>query len=243
MRQPTVSIIIPVRNAVDTLQHCIDSVLMQSFPSWQILIIDGGSTDSTLQVIEKNKMHLHHFSSEPDNGVYAAINKGIDRSSGEWIYILGADDFLADANVLQNIFSHRQYAERVIAGMVKNENVNHPLVPDTQQNSFSKKLYWKNTMHQQGVFYHYSLFKSFRFREDLKVLADYDFHLKLLYDGEHCFSISVVVAHCGSAGLSKQFNRALYLEELKVKRTRLGPWLYMANIPWVWLKFLSKKIV
>lgn len=243
MTEQLVSIIIPVYNAERTLQRALDSAFAQTYLHKEIIMIDGASKDESTTIIEANKAHITYSVSEKDNGVYSAINKGIDKAKGDWIYILGADDFLADKTVLEKIIQSISPENKLIFGNVKNEDVQHRLVPTLHVSAFGKMLYWKNSLHQQSAFYHRSLFNDFRFDEKLKVLADYDFHLLLLKQKISFTKTNEVIAHCEASGLSKQFGWSLYKEELSIKRKRLSPLLYIINIPFVMMKFLRKKLL
>lgn len=98
-----VSLITVVYNAQDTIARCIESVISQKYPDVEHIIIDGGSTDNTLQVINQYRSSISHFVSEPDKGIYDAMNKGIKLATGQIIGTLNADDRLADAEVLSAI--------------------------------------------------------------------------------------------------------------------------------------------
>jgi len=99
---PDFTIITATLNAARTITTCLKSIQEQTVPV-QHLIMDGGSQDNTLQLIESFNSSSRHVISEPDNGVYHAMNKGIDRASGEIIGFLNADDFYADAAVLKRV--------------------------------------------------------------------------------------------------------------------------------------------
>lgn len=103
MRQIRISLITVTYNAADTLQRCIQSVIEQTYSNVEYIIIDGNSTDGTLNVISDNKKHIHIFNSDPDNGIYDAMNKGTMLASGDVIGILNADDYFADNDVLERI--------------------------------------------------------------------------------------------------------------------------------------------
>ena len=98
-----VSIITVVFNGERYLENCIQSVLSQNYPNIEYLIIDGGSTDHSLQIIEKYQAKISQFISEPDEGMYDAINKGIQLATGDVIGLLHADDFFADYEVISKI--------------------------------------------------------------------------------------------------------------------------------------------
>jgi len=99
---PVVSIITATLNSAKTLEETIQSVLRQTYPRIEYLIIDGGSTDGTLDIIERYRPRLARVVSEPDDGIYDAFNKGIAASSGEILYFLNSDDSLADSGVVEH---------------------------------------------------------------------------------------------------------------------------------------------
>lgn len=100
-----VSIITVCYNSARTLQETIESVLSQTYTNIEYVIIDGGSTDETHTIIDKYKSRISHFVSEPDKGLYDAMNKGIALASGELIGILNSDDVLAHSGVIEHIIS------------------------------------------------------------------------------------------------------------------------------------------
>ncbi|MDZ4750411.1 MAG: glycosyltransferase family 2 protein [Flavobacteriales bacterium] len=238
----TVSVIIPCFNAQGTLLRAIHSVQNQSHALVELIVIDGGSSDGSLLVLESLTVKPSYWISEKDKGVYDAINKGIEVAKGKWIYIIGADDALSHCEVIAEMLSNAKKNTEIIFGYVENESSGNSFVPLLHKSEFSKMLYWKNTLHQQSVLYRATLFQDFRFNVNYRVLSDYDFHLHLLSNSAIGASVSTIVARCGSTGLSKNFNTALYLEELKIKMSRLNPLLFALNIPWVILKFTTKKL-
>jgi len=242
MSTPLISIIIPVYNSASTLQRAIESVLQQQYEKKELIIIDGESTDGSVEIVRSFGDRIACFISEKDNGVYSAINKGLQAAKGEWIYVVGADDRLADANVLHQIFAKEIPNAKLLFGDVKNEDVQHRLVPAQHKSQFDSSLYWRNTLHQQGAFYHRSVFTSFRFDESMRVLADYDLHLKLLRERTTFMRVQATIAICTAQGLSKNFSWSLYSEELRMKKRRLSTVHWLLNIPVVILKFLFKQI-
>ena len=103
MQGPKISIITVSYNAQATIERCLTSVLQQSFGNVQYIVIDGGSTDDTINIINKYKNNVDIFISEPDKGVYDAMNKGIALASGDIIGMLNADDFFGGDDILLDI--------------------------------------------------------------------------------------------------------------------------------------------
>ena len=101
--QLKVSIITVSYNAVKTIDQTISSVVNQSYPDIEYIIIDGGSTDDTVDIIKKYKDKIAYWISEPDDGIYDAMNKGIKVATGDYIQIIGADDCLLSDSVIDMV--------------------------------------------------------------------------------------------------------------------------------------------
>lgn len=144
---PVLSIITPTFNSEKTLSATLDSIVNQSFTDFEVWIIDGGSNDATLSIIHdyaaKDKRIKYH--SEPDKGIYDAMNKGSNLITGEWVYFLGSDDQLYSNKVLEEIFTSSKINEySVIYG-----NVIFKLSDRVYDGEFSAlKLLKKNICHQ-----------------------------------------------------------------------------------------------
>jgi glycosyltransferase len=100
------SIITVALNNADTIEETIASVLSQSYRQLEYIIIDGGSTDGTLEIIERHRNDIKQILSESDRGMYDAMNKGISLARGDFVGILNADDTYYDRNVLQQVAEH-----------------------------------------------------------------------------------------------------------------------------------------
>ena len=97
---PLISVVIAVYNGRATLQQCLDSVTQQTYAHVELIVIDGGSTDGTVDLIRANSQKMTYWISEPDRGIYNAWNKALAQAKGDWVCFLGADDYLWDAQVL-----------------------------------------------------------------------------------------------------------------------------------------------
>ena len=111
MNIPLISIITVSYNAVDTIKETINSVINQTYPNIEYIIIDGGSIDGTVDIIKKHENKIAFWISEPDKGIYDAMNKGIQGATGEWINFMNCGDVFANTQVLQSIFDKNNYKE------------------------------------------------------------------------------------------------------------------------------------
>lgn len=215
-----ISVIVPCYNAADTLASCLKSLVAQD-ADLEIIIQDGGSTDHTERVISPFISHINHYSSQPDNGVYDAMNKGIDKASGDWLYFLGADDVLASSTSLSMLVADVPSECDVAIGKTHNLPPRHPKVPEWYPAQWNRQLRLKNIVHHQGIVYRNSIFTNYRYPEQFRILADYHLNLSLFYAGVKADLKNVHVANCASDGISKNFDPSLYREEWKVKKDML----------------------
>ncbi len=98
-----ISIVTPTFNSQRTLRDTIESVVRQDYPDIEHIIIDGGSTDGTLDIIHEYRAHISHFVSEPDGGIYDAMNKGIRLATGDFVGILNSDDTFETDSIVRTI--------------------------------------------------------------------------------------------------------------------------------------------
>ncbi|RZK57799.1 MAG: glycosyltransferase [Pedobacter sp.] len=203
---PKISIIIPTYNAQKTLQRCLTSIVTQILKDIEVLIIDGGSTDATIEIIKEFESNYNciKFISETDNGVYDAMNKGIKLAIGEWIYFLGSDDTLFDNNVLEKI-AHALISstEKIIYGNVIMRGENQWNLNNVVFNGEYDlaKMVTTNICHQ-SIFYHKNIFEEFGyFNLKYNVSADQDFNLRC-YAKTNFKYLNIVVANFTVGGIS-----------------------------------------
>ena len=179
-----ISIITSVFNNIQTLEESIMSVLHQSYRNIEQIIIDGGSTDGTIDLLSKyNESSI--IVSEPDDGIYHALNKGILLASGDIIGFLHADDFYADNHVIETVVS--QMLEHNVDSCYGDLQYVH------KDNPEKIIRYWKSCPYEQGsfkkgwmpphptFFVRKEIYKKYgMFNTDLKIAADYELMLRLL---------------------------------------------------------------
>jgi glycosyltransferase involved in cell wall biosynthesis len=172
-----ITIVTPVLNAEKDIEACILSVVGQSYPDKEHLIIDGVSTDGTLEIVQRYAEKYSNIKviSEKDNGIYDAMNKAIDLANGDWIYFLGCDDVLNDDKLLNNIFSEDKYSNYdIIYGNAIFKHSNK-----IYDGKFTKyKLINKNICHQ-AIFYKKHIFTKFgKYEIKYKGVADWVHNMK-----------------------------------------------------------------
>ncbi|MBO0937935.1 glycosyltransferase [Fibrella sp. HMF5335] len=202
----------PAYNAATTLSAAIDSVQRQTGLAWELLVIDGGSTDNTTAIIDQlaGEPNIRCFS-EPDLGIYDAMNKGINRAKGDWLYFLGADDQLMP-QALTTAAKNFTSAYKVVFGDVQFENGYR------MQSYLGPRTWLQNTLHHQAAFYHRSIFDDFRYDLSLQLLADYELNLLVYQHQWPVYYTGQLVAMCHSGGASSNWTKSL--KETNIVRKR-----------------------
>ncbi len=121
MKNPKISIITVVKNNQKLIERNILSLLNQKYKNYEQIIVDGKSTDGTIKIIDKYSKHIAHFISEEDEGLYFAMNKGIDLASGDIIGILNSDDYYYEnaLEIVKNYFEKKKELDFLFGSVIK----------------------------------------------------------------------------------------------------------------------------
>jgi putative colanic acid biosynthesis glycosyltransferase len=211
MSDPLITVITVTYNAAPTLEATIESVLSQDRTLFEYWIIDGGSTDGTVDIIRRYDQALTGWISEPDSGIYEAMNKGVDRSKGQWLYFLGADDFLC----MNSLSKAKPYLTEDYVCVYGDITFKNGRVVNS---FFSLRTLLQNTIHHQATFYRKTLFFDFRYDTKLLILSDYELNIKIYKLKLRSQKMPVVIANCGMDGASS--NLALSLKETNYIRKK-----------------------
>lgn len=213
---PKFSIIIPTYNSSATLEACLNSVLTQSFTNFEVLIMDGCSKDNTFDIARSFSDERIRVYSEPDTGVYDAMNKGIDKVQGEWLYFLGSDDTFYSNDVLKNVSLYLNEGKAdVIYGDVKITGTNNWFKDKSgiYGGEFDLKRILNSNMSHQAIFYKVQLFGLWgKYDQRYTALADYDLNLRLFskVDFRH---VPLLIANYSPNGLSNNVTDHLFWED------------------------------
>ena len=181
---PKISIITVSYNAERTIERCIQSVISQNYKDIGYIIIDGGSTDGTVSIIEKYKKHIQFLVSEPDRGIYDAMNKGIAVAQGDVIGILNADDFFADDHVLSDIATaFTNHNTDIVYGDLDYIKLDGSVSRKWRTGQYKKGMFNHGWMPPHPAFYcKRELFNKFgNYSLDFGTAADYELMLRFIH--------------------------------------------------------------
>ena len=242
--EPLISVIIATYNGRKTLQQCLDSVTKQTYKNIELIVIDGGSSDGTMDLLLENSQLITYWVSEPDRGIYNAWNKALIQSKGDWIFFIGGDDFLWCERVLEHMAARLVLvpaAISVVYGKImlidKITGVEIYLVGDPWQ---KVKERFKQVMciPHPAVMHRRSLFKKHgNFDESFYIAGDYEFLLRELKTNDAFFIKDIVLTAMRQGGVSTNpANTLLSLREVRSAQRKNGQrWPQ-----WIWFMALVR---
>ena len=158
------------------LQRTIDSVIIQTFKDFEWIIIDGGSTDGSKELIEEYSKYITCWVSESDKGIYNAMNKGIQRAHGEYLHFLNSGDVFYSKDILYDIFYIKSYNHDILTGNIIN---NGKELRGIGYQDISLNDFFYNSVFHPSSFIKRELFYTFGFYdENYKIVSDWKFFLK-----------------------------------------------------------------
>lgn len=219
---PKITMITVCLNAAKTIEQTIRSVLGQDYPNLEYIIIDGGSTDGTLEIIDKYRERLSLVISEPDDGIYSAFNKGLRHATGDLIGILNADDFYAPwtlDTITKAYLDHPKYSifygKVVVLDEKRYQWIVYPLGDHTQ-------LTDRMSIPHPTVFVTKKTYDVYGFfDEQYRIAGDWDLMLRFLRAGASFYPVNQVLTAFSNSGVSsglsatlRKENKIIYLKYL-----------------------------
>jgi glycosyltransferase involved in cell wall biosynthesis len=220
------AIILPTFNAAATIEQALSSIAIQTNRDFEVIVVDGGSRDDTVERIKKFSTLISILISEKDMGIYDAMNKGVSLANSEFILFLGADDALYDKNVLTHVLP-LLIGQKVYYGetyFLKRRK--------TYDGKFSVyKLALRNICHQ-AIFYPANLLKETKYSLQYPLLADFHMNLQLVKKGVPFVFIDYIIANFNdNASSASSSDTAFEKDKLQMVKECLGtmPYLYAVS--------------
>jgi len=171
--QDKISVIIVTYNAATTFQRCLDSIFTQAYKNIEVIVIDGNSNDGTADILRKNAADIAYWISEPDNGIYDAMNKGTKQAKGKWIYFLGADDVLLPA--FSGLANELTNPQAIYYGSVRTRGV-------IRFGKVSPYHMAKIGVFHQAIIYPAAVFLKYNYNLKYRIFADYELNMRCFKD-------------------------------------------------------------
>lgn len=245
--RPLISIITSTYNADRFLHRTIQSIRAQSYANFEWIVVDGGSTDETVFILNQNEEIVDYWISEKDKGIYDAWNKAINLANGEWVCFVGADDYFASGNILAEMAAVAvQDADiDLICGKAAlvDPNGNTIRIWGGAWDWGGHKRYQK--IAHPGMMHRKKLFEKFgAFNTAYRIAGDYDFLLRLGPGIKASFINRALVCN-GNEGVSRaKLNDVLSETRLiQMRHPNIGAILAARNYVIAWAKIFVKKML
>lgn len=194
------------------LHKTIESVVQQSYTNYEYIVIDGGSTDNSVEIIEQYADKITYWISEPDKGIYNAMNKGLAQAKGDYVHFLNSGDLYASPNVLTQFFPE----ERSIALLRGVQICDYGDRTDRWLNIGNREItlydMFINTLLHQATFIKRDLFDKYGlYDEELKIVSDWKFFFLAILGGEKTQFLDVDIVQFEMYGISTNKNHGVTL--------------------------------
>lgn len=189
-------------NNVDGLKRTLDSILMQSFRDYEWIVIDGGSTDGSKELILANEQHIRYWWSEPDNGIYDALNKGIVHATGEYINCLNSGDAYHSADVLAKIFEQPHEGDILFGESMYHyaDGAEHRTYPSEITLDYFLS---HHSINHQALFIKRVWQQRFLYDTSFRISGDFNFMLRCKVEGAVFEKLDVLAIDYDATGMSQ----------------------------------------
>jgi putative colanic acid biosynthesis glycosyltransferase len=213
MKKPVVTVVTVVFNCAELIEATLLSVIRQRYAGIEYVVVDGGSTDGTREIIQKYDQHIDRWISEKDAGIYNAMNKGITLSTGDWIVFMNAGDRFHSNETVENVVSALDSRYAVVAGGVRYVYDAHHSRVKLVKLKFSG--FYMSVPHHQASFINNPLMKHYRYDESFRIRGDLDFITRLHADGHQFRMLDEVICDVDTNGISSGLSKVHIAEEIR----------------------------
>ena len=248
-----ISVITVCFNSDKTIEKTINSVINQNYKNIEYIIIDGGSTDDTIKIINQYRKNFSKFISEKDNGIYSAINKGIKLATGDIISVLHSDDFYFNEKVLSDVvnsFIINENLECLIGTTIMKKKLSENILRKYSPINFKKWMFYIGiSPPHPSMFLKSLIYKKYGFyNENYQIAADFEFYLRLFLVNKINYKFTdstyVVMNYGGKSTFSFKSNLVSskeILSSLKDNKIYNNWFLILLRFPVKLLQFVFKK--
>ena len=204
--KPLISIITVVYNSERFIEKTIKSIIDQTYSEIEYIIIDGDSTDGTIEVIKKYEKYISKWISEKDNGLYHAMNKAIEMASGDYLWFINSGDEIYTENILSDIFSKIDDLPDVIYGETEIINFKGQSL-GMRRHTTPKKLTWRSLRFGMRVCHQSIIVKRElieTYTTDYKYSADFEWVIRILKKSKDTYNSKLILSKFMEGGITKQ---------------------------------------
>ncbi len=199
-QNPLLSVITVSFNSAKTIEQTILSVINQTYKNIEYIIIDGGSTDGTVDIIKKYNNKIKYWISEKDNGIYDAMNKGVDRASSKYLNFMNSDDYFFSNTIIEEVAPLFNSEYEIIYG---NTEIRYKDFKSIK--IWGKPAHiWMGPVNHQSSFIKTEIMKKYKYNVSNKIVADFEFFLNVYYHGGKIIKINNIIASYSNEGISQQ---------------------------------------
>lgn len=192
-------------NNKEGLRKTIESVIRQSFRDFEFIIIDGGSTDGSVDVLKEYNSHINYWVSEPDGGIYQGMNKGIKEATGEYLNFMNSGDCFYATNILEMVSSYQSDADFIVGKDYHYNNDTHQGHASIQPPRTTMIHFFVATLDHQSSFIKRELFTNSLYDESHRLVSDWIFFTeKIVKEGKQVQFIPDIICKREEGGLSEQ---------------------------------------
>lgn len=234
MKSPLISVITVCYNAAGLLERTLQSVTCQNYPNMEYIIVDGGSTDSTAELLRKYESKITRQVSEKDNGIYDAMNKGVRMAVGEWCIFINAGDTFASSDTVSKVFAVERDADIVYGDVLKGDASGNLFIKKAEPPHNSHRMYFCH----QSAFTKVECLRNTPYDVAHKMSADFKLYKQLWLQGRRFLQLDFPIAVFDTSGVSNVRRSDGLADNISVikevdglkERLRLLPRLYFTYL-------------
>lgn len=214
-------------NNCNGLKKTIESVITQSYEDFEFIVIDGGSTDGSREILEQYSNRINYWVSEPDKGIYNAMNKGIRQAKGDYLNFLNSGDAFYDSNVLATVYKELGDYDIIIGKEFHQDPKTGESATTFLPARLSMATFVVSYLPHQSGFIKRSLFDDSLYDENLRIVGDWKFYMQQIVCNERTVKLTDIVVSRREQGGISNANSSLNTEErLKVLHELLPPGVF-----------------